>query len=60
MTIYSLAALRALALHSSWLDTPNGQEPPPTLESVFNILDHLGAIQIDTLQMVARAHYLTL
>ena len=60
MTVYPLAAVRALALHASGLDTPNGQEPPATLESIFDILDHLGAIQIDTLQMVARAHYVTL
>ena len=60
MTVYSLAAVRALALHASGLDTPNGQESPASLESIFDILDRLGAIQIDTLQMVARAHYVTL
>ena len=60
MTVYSLAAVRALAIHPSGLDTPNGHETPATLESIFNILDRLGAIQIDTLQMVARAHYVTL
>ena len=60
MTVYALAAVRALALHASGLDTPNGQEPPATLAAIFDILDHLGAIQIDTLQMVARAHYVSL
>ena len=60
MTVYPLAAVRGLALHASGLDTPNGQEPPATLASIFDILDHLGAIQIDTLQMVARAHYVSL
>ena len=60
MTIYPLTAVRSLALHASGLDTPNGHEPAATLDSVFSILDQLGAIQIDTLQMVARAHYVTL
>jgi uncharacterized protein YcaQ len=60
MTVYSLAALRALALHATRLDTANGQEPVADSDSIFATLDHLGAVQIDTLQMVARAHYLSL
>ena len=60
MTIYPLSALRALALHTQKLDKPNGSEPPPSLDSVFETVDRLGAVQIDTLQMVARAHYITL
>ena len=60
MTVYPLSALRALALHATRLDTANGQEPAPDLDSVFAMVDHLGAVQIDTLQMVARAHYITL
>lgn len=60
MTIYPLSALRALALHTQKLDTPNGAEPPPSPDSVFETVDQLGAVQIDTLQMVARAHYVTL
>ncbi len=60
MTTYPLSALRALALHTQKLDTPNGSEPPPSPDSVFETVDRLGAVQIDTLQMVARAHYVTL
>jgi uncharacterized protein YcaQ len=60
MTIYPLSALRSLALHTLKLDTPNGSEPPTSLDSVFETVDRLGAIQIDTLQMVARAHYVTI
>lgn len=60
MTVYPLAALRALALHATKLDTPNGAETPASLESVFETVDRLGAVQIDTLQMVARAQYVTL
>ena len=60
MTVYPLAAIRALALHATGLDVPNGQECPTDLDSVFAVVDRLGAVQIDTLQMVARAHYITL
>ena len=60
MTVYPLSALRALALHATRLDTPNGSEGPSSLDSVFETVDRLGAVQIDTLQMVARAHYVTL
>ena len=59
-TTYPLPALRALALHSARLDTPNGREPSPSLDSVYETIQHLGAVQIDTLQMVARAHYLAI
>ena len=59
-TAYSLAALRALALHATCLDSPNGQEPVADIDSIFAMVDRLGAVQIDTLQMVARAHYLSL
>jgi uncharacterized protein YcaQ len=60
MTVYPLASLRALALHATGLDTANGSELTPSLDSVFETVDRLGAVQIDTLQMVARAHYVTL
>ena len=60
MSIYPLFALRALALHATRLDRANGSEPAPSPETIFETLDGLGAVQIDTLQMVARAHYLTL
>lgn len=60
MTVYPISAIRALALHATGLDTLNNQEETQSLDSVFELVDRLGAIQIDTLQMVARAHYLTL
>src|SRR5258706_7435475 len=60
MTLYPLAALRALALHATKLDIPNGSEPLPSPDSVFETVDRLGAVQIDTIQMVARAHFITL
>jgi len=60
MTIYPLRALRTLALHATGLDVCGGMKVDPDRDAVFAILDKLGAIQIDTLQMVARAHYLTI
>lgn len=60
MTLYPLTALRALALHTQKLDTPNGSEPAPSLDCVYETVDQLGGVQIDTLQRVARAHYLAI
>src|ERR1051325_10864963 len=60
MTVYPLSAIRALALHTQKLDVPNGREPAPGPDSIFETVDQIGAVQIDTLQMVARAHYVTL
>ena len=60
MTIYPLSALRALALHTQNLDSANGNEPALSPDSAYETVDRLGAVQIDTLQMVARAHYITL
>jgi len=60
MTVYPLSAVRALALHTQRLTIPNGSEPRPGLDSVYETIDALGAVQIDTLQMVHRAHYLAI
>lgn len=60
MTIYPLSAVRALALHASMLDNPNTGDSNPTFGSIYTLIENLGAVQIDTLQMVARAHYLTI
>lgn len=59
-TIYPLSALRAFALHTLKLDEPNGSETTPSLDSIYATINQLGAVQIDTLQMVARAHYLAI
>ncbi len=60
MTIYPLSALRALALHATGLDQANIGQTPPGQDAIFGMVERLGAVQIDTLQMVARAHYVTL
>ena len=59
-TVYPLAAVRALALHAQALTTPNGAEPKPTPDTIYNIVEQIGCLQIDTLQVVQRSHYLAL
>jgi len=60
MTIYPLTAVRALALRAQGLHTANGAESTPTRDAIYRAAEQIGCVQIDTLQMVARAHYLTL
>jgi uncharacterized protein len=58
MTHYSLATLRAVALHTQRLDqTP---ETPPSREDILQTIQYLGCIQIDALQMVQRSQYVAL
>ncbi len=56
----SLAAARAVALHTQQLTTPNGAEPTPDLATIYALADALLYVQIDTLHMVHRAQYVTL
>src|SRR5512139_3385971 len=60
MTIYPLSAVRAQTLHAQLLDRSPGSTPAPSLDSVYEVVDHLGSVQIDTLHVVARSHYLVL
>lgn len=56
---YPLAALRAVALHTQRLNQPNGTKSFPTSDHIAGLAEHLGCLQLDTLQKVHRAHYLT-
>jgi hypothetical protein len=60
MTIYPLSAVRALALYTQGLTTPNGMESKPTSGSILRIVEQLGCVQIDTLHLVRRSQYLVL
>lgn len=60
MTIYTNAALRAVALRTQNLHAKNGHESTPTREAVCAAIERVGCVQIDTLQMVARSQYLTI
>ena len=57
--IYHLPSLRALALYAQKLHLPNLQ-PEPDADAIHNMVDNLGCVQIDTLQMVQRSQYLVL
>jgi len=59
-TVYPLNAARTLALHTQGLAqvNPPGFKPGPT--DIEAIVRQIGAVQIDTLQMVQRSQYLVL
>lgn len=52
---YPLFALRALALHTQQL---NAAPPSPSPDAIYDVVAQLGAVQIDTLHVVARSQYL--
>ena len=59
MKIYSnrslrVAALQAVGLNTAW-DTTS-----PSIDRVRDMVDMLGALQIDTINVIQRSHYLTL
>jgi uncharacterized protein YcaQ len=56
VTIYPLAALRTAVLHTQLLTTPLVFTP----DTIVNLVKTLGYVQIDTLHVVNRAHYVTL
>jgi uncharacterized protein YcaQ len=58
MTVFPLSAVRALALHTQGLTVPDN--PIPSRQMIYEIVRQLGCVQIDTLQMVRRSHYLVL
>jgi uncharacterized protein YcaQ len=57
---YPLSALRAVALHTQGLTTSNDAEIDRTPDAIADLVERLLYIQIDTLQMVQRSHYLAL
>lgn len=59
-TIYPLSALRAMVLQAQRLTTPNAASPAFTPGTVVDLVTALGYLQIDTLHVVNRAHYVTL
>ncbi len=58
MTTFPNSVLRTLALHTQKLNSPNNSQP--TRDEIFETIHHLGCVQIDTLNMVHRSHYLVL
>jgi uncharacterized protein len=58
--IYPLSAVRALALHTQGLVLADGHQPVSSPEAIYAQIEKLGCVQIDTLQVVQRSHYLVL
>ena len=58
MTTYPLSVLRTVALRAQGLD--KAAVSTPTRQAIYKIVDQIGCVQIDTLHMVHRSHYLVL
>ena len=58
-TVYPLPAVRALALHTQGFGEPLRRSGRPTADDVYGAIERIGWVQIDTLQVVRRAQYLT-
>jgi uncharacterized protein YcaQ len=58
--VYPLTVIRTLALHAQGLAAKPGTEPKPTADSIHDLIEQIGCVQIDTLQMVQRSQYLAL
>ncbi|MDE0228566.1 MAG: winged helix DNA-binding domain-containing protein [Spirochaetaceae bacterium] len=59
-TVYPVRAVRDLALHTQGLSEPLPRGRRPSAEDVYAAIERVGWVQIDTLQVVRRAQYLTL
>lgn len=55
---YPLSAVRTLALHAQGL--ASATNPITTSDVIYDAINKMGSVQIDTLQMVHRSHYLAL
>ena len=59
-TIYPLSAIRALALHCQGLLAPPNAGTQPDPDAIYSMIQRIGWVQIDTLQVVQRSQYLVL
>ena len=59
-TPYPLEAVRTVALHAQGLTAPLGAEKKPAPEAIYRMIDQMGCVQLDTLQMVQRSQYVAL
>jgi uncharacterized protein YcaQ len=58
MTLYPAAALRAVALHAQSLNLANVLDRRVRTDRLFQVINKIGCVQIDTLHMVRRSQYL--
>ncbi len=60
MTTYPLSAVRTLALHAQGLVNPNQTDSIPGLVALNKTVEQVNYVQIDTLNLIHRAQYITL
>lgn len=60
MTAYPLSAVRTLVLHAQGLTRQGNDEPSPTLDTIQKTVEQLNYVQIDTLNLIQRSHYIAL
>jgi uncharacterized protein YcaQ len=60
MTVYPTSTLRTVALHTQNLHNANSSEVTSTPDSLYQIINQIGCVQIDTLHMVRRSQYLVM
>ena len=60
MTLYPLSAVRTLVLYAQGLVTANGANTNPTSSTIHNAVEGLNYVQIDTLNLIQRSHYIVL
>jgi uncharacterized protein YcaQ len=60
MTVYPLSSTRTLALHTQGLTSPHLTDATPGQTSIQRMVERLGCVQIDTLNLVRRSHYLVM
>jgi len=57
-SVYPLSAIRAVALHAQGLARAENQ--PTTAESMYQMIEQMGCVQIDTLHLVHRSQYIAM
>lgn len=55
---FPIHAAQTVALHAQGLTLRNGTEPTPTIDTLYDLINQLACLQIDTLQRVHRTQYL--
>src|SRR5512137_2742663 len=59
-TTYPLSAVQTLALHAQGLTAPNHKDSPPTIAGINQVVEQINYVQIDTLNLIQRSHYIVL
>ena len=60
MTTYPLSVVRTLALYAQGLVNPNQTDSIPDLAAINKTVEQVNYVQIDTLNLIQRAQYITL